>query len=195
LPSPAYCISFLLLIPIFAAIYAIVLPSHFYHSPVQYEGALDEEAQEILDPLRTTIIANFEEVYGTPELTDDWSTININDVRLSRLRSEAREEGTILWFTLTAPMTIFNDDSSGHLELHVKTDIGLQVDEQLATVHPDGQPKVILKELLIDPHGIEDVIFPYQHHLLAVEKRIVIEGWQPNLLAIPGTLDGELTRF
>jgi hypothetical protein len=51
-------------------------------------------------------------VYGTPELTDDWSTININDVRLSRLRSEAREEGTILWFTLTAPMTIFDDDSS-----------------------------------------------------------------------------------
>jgi len=39
------------------------------------------------------------------------------------------------------------------------------------------------------------MIFPYQHHLLAVEKRIVIEGWQPNLLAIPETLDGELIRF
>jgi hypothetical protein len=79
LHSLYYALSYLLLIPIFALAYSCHA-NEFYHSTAQYEVALNQTREHIVQELKKEIVATFKEVHKGDEATfKDW-VINANDM-------------------------------------------------------------------------------------------------------------------
>lgn len=79
---------YLLLIPIYAALYSI-FPYQFYHTTVAYEAALRYDCDRITEGLREAILAQFREVngrrvIGAPDRSVDLDSIDVFQTRVER---------------------------------------------------------------------------------------------------------------
>jgi hypothetical protein len=88
-PSIGFMFLYILAIPSFAAIYTFCIPSHFYHSTVQYEGILDKDADIILSKIRKAITQEFIKFHGGPVKSDNKWKIDISEIYATSLKTES----------------------------------------------------------------------------------------------------------
>jgi len=86
-PSIIYAIAYLVLIPVFAGIYTL-FARDFYHSTIQYEQVLDDEADRLLNDLRQTLQATYKAAHGSEIGRRDGWLLDIRSISLHSLRVE-----------------------------------------------------------------------------------------------------------
>jgi hypothetical protein len=157
-PSMAFALVFLTLIPGFAIVYSL-MPYQFYHSTIAYEGVLDADADRILGRLRAEIIAEFEKVHGAFQKDGtDWS-LNVTSLGFHNLKPQ----GTQVGFTITVPLDGRGEHQGDQIFLGV--DVLMDVGVSMTSWKTGDRWPTIIKmptfvpqePLLIDLHEL----FPY----------------------------------
>lgn len=100
-PSMAYALIYLALIPIFAAIY-YHLPLHFYHSTIQYENTMSHETTYVTRELAELILKHYEEQDPSNEIRNSWDSTKVDGyiITLDKLPSAIRVENDVVTFPL-----------------------------------------------------------------------------------------------
>jgi hypothetical protein len=96
---------YLLAIPSFAAIYAFLIPSHFYHSTVQFESVLNKDANTLLTEIKKSIVHEFKIAHSGTTTSDGKWQIDISKIGINSLRSESDRT----WFTLSMQLNGINE--------------------------------------------------------------------------------------
>jgi Ion channel len=156
-PSMAYALSYLGAIPIFATLYCL-LPHDFYHSTVQHESVLDEDAETILRHIREEVGAEFQKEHESPAKDVGLWNVNITAIRFHSLRPSGKKIG----FDMTIPLRGIGENGGQEMitSVHVDFDLGIS----MATWAPGDSWKTVIKlptflgreTLPFDPH----VLFP-----------------------------------
>lgn len=88
MPSLFYAIVYLALIPAFALVYQTLPPHQFYHSTVQFEEYLIQDASNALDGLKQAIRENILEKEGTQIVVDHQWKFDSRNFQLFKLSSK-----------------------------------------------------------------------------------------------------------
>src|SRR5260370_9114869 len=85
-PVWVWAFVYLVSIPVFAFIYWSLPGNQFYHSTVQYEQSLQLDAGDLLEQVRSTVVANFREAnHGDTTEFNGWK-LNITELQVYALR-------------------------------------------------------------------------------------------------------------
>src|SRR5262245_3059533 len=79
---------YLLLILVFAAVYW-QMPGHFYHTTVQHEKSLKDDARELEADLERDIIDNYHKSWGTRLLSESGFVVDVDRVKVRELKYAA----------------------------------------------------------------------------------------------------------
>jgi hypothetical protein len=100
IPARCWGLLYLVMIPSYALIYSSLPSNHFYHSTVQYEPSLKEDAGVILDQVRDVVVTNFREVHGGDIVEVNGWKIDVKNLKVSGLRPTSDEIGIKLYITI-----------------------------------------------------------------------------------------------
>ena len=85
-PSLAYALFYLLLIPAFASFYNYLPPKHFYHSTINYENSVRDELDFILDGLKKAMIMTINEAQQNSILEVNGRRVYSNHITIKDLK-------------------------------------------------------------------------------------------------------------
>jgi hypothetical protein len=86
-PSLAYALFYLFLIPAFAFIYYLLPPKNFYHSTINYENSISDESQSILDGLHKHMAITFNLMYKDSRAKFEGWYIDLNHIKIKDLKT------------------------------------------------------------------------------------------------------------
>jgi hypothetical protein len=90
-PSKVWGITYLAMIPTFAVVFYLLPGRPFYHSTVQYESSLSDDAGPLLHGVREAIVANFRAVYHRDVVEVAGWKVDINDLAVTAIRPTVDE--------------------------------------------------------------------------------------------------------
>lgn len=190
-PSLGYGLIYILLIPIFAIIYSF-LPNHFYHSTVQYEQSLNEDANEILQDLSHEIKTTFKTNHNSEQAIVHGWTVDSTSFSLYSLKVVEDEVS----FRMEINLLMRGDK---YAEAYLSPTVKYSLKEKLAVLPPGGKDWIEEKLIKVEPlylitfmgdkskeRDLTRTIFPYEYEDFAPE--IVV-------MPIPRQLDNKIMRF
>jgi Ion channel len=123
--------------------------NQFYHSTVQYEQSLNEDADAVLAQLRDSLIANFRAVNHVDILDHDGYRINITDLQVYALRPTVDRIGIKMTLTVTKPT------SHGPVLEHFPFEASYAASEKSFLLDPSTGQRTFYKVLSFDPPTIK----------------------------------------
>ncbi len=190
-PSLGYAFGFLLLIPFYAIVYSC-LPSHFYHSTVQFEREMHDEANDILNALRDSITLNFKRYHGTNLVTRNGLVLDSDTFFVCALKPES------IGVSFELQM-MFRKDTDLTWELITQPRVTISLRENYSVYTPGSSEWTDFKLLTVDDgyynafNAIRVVAFPLQDIFpLRTEGRSI---QNVPVLAIPRSLTEKIVGF
>jgi hypothetical protein len=85
-PTVAYLLLYLLLVPAFALVYSVLPWDHFWHSTSKFEyGYFEQDANSLLEGIREQVVDAFKSHYGRSRVSFDGWEVDIESVRFHSL--------------------------------------------------------------------------------------------------------------
>jgi hypothetical protein len=148
-PVWVWAFVYLASIPGFAIIYWRLPGNQFYHSTVQYEQSLHEDAGEVLAQLRDSLIANFRATNHGDTLDQDGYRINITDLQVYGLRPTVDRIG------IRMSLTVTKATSRGPIVEHFPFEANYAASEKSFLLDPNSGQRTFFKVLSFDPPTIK----------------------------------------
>lgn len=148
-PVWVWAFVYLASIPGFAIIYWRLPGNQFYHSTVQYEQSLHEDAGEVLVQLRDSLIANFRAANHGDTLDQDGYRINITDLQVYGLRPTVDRIG------IRMSLTVSRATPRGPIVEHFPFEANYAASEKSFLLDPNSGQRTFFKVLSFDPPTIK----------------------------------------
>jgi hypothetical protein len=189
LPSWAIALTYLLLIPVFAVVY-FVLPNGFYHTTVQHEPVMDEEAAVLLFRLQEELVSQFEHGHGQPAIDVGVWRLDSRTIRLYDLRPT----DTQVAFTVAIRLDGIGLNQGSQMYTSVMT--SLDVRSRILTAFPDDRPSVVFMTTQFESDDFPvplAAMFPTQNlevHGYMVPGILITEELYSDLMGFANALRG-----
>jgi len=183
-----YALVYLLLIPTFAFVYWL-LPNNFYHSTVQYEAVLNDDADDILQDISASIIEEFKRSHGGDYAEQgDWS-LDITSMSIHSLKPEPDRT------RFTMRLELWGLNKMEGVQARTPMNVYIQNRISYATEAPgeglvvfkrpeiENHDQLLVSPSLIFPHRLNDASWP------ASEKSDMV--WFP----VKGSLHERISAF
>lgn len=172
-PSFGYAMLYISAIPIFATIYTFCIPSHFYHSTVQYEENIDHDAEILLKALQEAIILEFKNFHGNIQKAEGNWDIDISQIRLHSLNPEKDR----ISFKISVILNGINDLQGGQSRMILVCSIEQRIEYAVAL--PPKYEKIVYKQ----PECTNTNLFPLS--LKLIFPAVPSINTSPELLFLP----------
>jgi hypothetical protein len=148
-PVWVWAFVYLASIPAFAFIYWTLPGNQFYHSTVQYEQSLQLDAGDLLEQVRSTLIADFREAnHGDTTEFNGWK-INITELQIYALRP------TIDRIGIKMTVNVTKATPHGPIFEHIPFEASYSSSEKSFSLNPDTGQRTFYKALTFDPPAIK----------------------------------------
>jgi Ion channel len=209
LPSLAYALIYVLLIPAFALVY-YVFRNDFYHSTVQYEQSMNDDANQILLSLSKEIRDTFKTTHNSEQVAVHGWTVDSNSFSSYSLKVAEGEVSFALEVKLVKQGNFYH-------EAHLLPRIKYLLRERLAVLPPGANDWIDEKLIKLDSLSLAIIsgdkvkeidlartIFPYNYETFGPDVIVMpipreldtkIRGFVSGTRGFPSELSGSFVRM